>query len=66
MTTCEVNAKNESRADLSDVLKVKISRVHGGCPGTGADEGRGDRRNGTGSWKRALIRPYPNGETPRA
>jgi len=51
---------------LSDVLKVKISRVHGGCPGTGADEGRGDRRNGTGSWKRALIRPYPNGETPRA
>ena len=27
------------------------------------DEGRINRRNATGSWKQALIRRYPNGET---
>ena len=29
----------------------------------GADEGRGERRNASGSCKRALIRRCPNGET---
>jgi hypothetical protein len=43
--------------------KVKILRVRGGCPGTGADEGRGYLRKVTGSWRLALIRECPNGET---
>ena len=31
--------------------------------GQRADEGRGQRRNATGSCKQALIRGNPNGET---
>ena len=31
----------------------------------GGEEGRGIRRNATGSGKRATIRGYPNGETRR-
>jgi len=27
------------------------------------EEGRGYRRNASGSWKQALIRRYPNGAT---
>ena len=30
-----------------------------------ADEGRGRQRNASGSCEQALIRRYPNGETPR-
>jgi len=29
----------------------------------GGDEGRGYRRNASGSWKQALIRGFPNGVT---
>ena len=28
-----------------------------------SDEGRGYRRNASGSWKQAMIRRYPNEET---
>ena len=50
------------RAD-GDVQKVKIRRVHGGCPGTGADEGRDYLRKAPTSWRYALTRGCPNGET---
>lgn len=43
--------------------RVKILRVHGGCPGTGADEGRDYLRKAPTSWRYALTRGCPNGET---
>ena len=42
---------------------VKIPRVHGGCPGTGADEGRDYLRKARASWRYALTPGCPNGET---
>ena len=50
------------RAD-GDVQKVKIRRVHGGCPGTGADEGRDYLRKALTSRRYALTQGCPNGET---
>ncbi|GHF91959.1 hypothetical protein GCM10017782_30610 [Deinococcus ficus] len=42
---------------------VKIVRVHGGCPGTGTDEGRDYLRKALTSRRYALTQGCPNGET---
>jgi len=42
---------------------VTLLRAHGGCLGCRTDEGRGYLRKASGSWKQALIRGCPNGET---
>jgi hypothetical protein len=42
---------------------VKLLRAHGGCLGSRTEEGRGNLRKASGSWKQTLIRGYPNGET---
>lgn len=44
-------------------MQVKLVRAHGGCLALGAEEGRGEQRNASGSRKQALIRGCPNGET---
>jgi hypothetical protein len=42
---------------------VKLLRAHGGCLGSRTEEGRGYLRKASASWKQALTRGRPNGET---
>ena len=55
--------ENPPRLRAAGAGEVKITRVHGGCPGTGADEGRDYLRKAPTSWRYALTRGCPNGET---
>ena len=42
---------------------VKLLRAHGECLGSRTEEGRGYLRKAPASWKQAMTRGYPNGET---
>ena len=57
--------ENPPRLRAAGAGEVKITRVHGGCPGTGADEGRDYLRKAPTSWRYALTRGCPNGKPTR-